>query len=99
MNDTQLKKCTNKVKEVTYREPKDDNSFVLKYHKKRERERELIALIHNITNTIYPKLEKFRVNMNQSNDLENVFERCSGEVGGNTFIPAASFLERNIVCG
>lgn len=37
--------------------------------------------------------------MNQSNDLENVFERCSGEVGGNTFIPAPSFLERNIVCG
>ena len=55
MNNTQLNKCTNKVKEVTYREPKDDNSFVLKYHIKKK-ERELIALIHNITNTIYPKL-------------------------------------------
>lgn len=32
-------------------------------------------------------------------DLENVFERSSGELGGNALIPRAGFLEGNIRCG
>lgn len=32
-------------------------------------------------------------------NLEQVFERCSGELGLDAFVPASSLLERNIGCG
>lgn len=84
------------MKSITYRKPKDNNFFILKnkFLKKNT------ISIDKTTKTLKHKRDPQKIieelKPHQQVNLENVFKRGGGKLGGHPFIPGASFLKRDI---